>query len=47
MTDPEFVREVAAVDAIIQIDETRTVESLERTSIWDKGELPETYPFNV
>jgi erythromycin esterase-like protein len=34
-------------DAIIHIDETRAVEPLERTSIWDKGELPETYPFNV
>src|SRR6266581_2880993 len=34
-------------DAIIHIDETRAVEPLERTSIWDKGELPETYPFTV
>jgi erythromycin esterase-like protein len=34
-------------DAIIHIDETRAVEPLERTSIWDEGELPETYPFNV
>ncbi|HZA38513.1 MAG TPA: erythromycin esterase family protein [Candidatus Baltobacteraceae bacterium] len=34
-------------DAIIHIDETRAVEPLERTSIWDKGELPETYPFKV
>jgi erythromycin esterase-like protein len=34
-------------DAIIHIDETRAVEPLERTSMWDKGELPETYPFNV
>jgi hypothetical protein len=47
MTDPEFVRYAATVGAIIQIDETRTVDPLERTSIWDKGELPETYPFNV
>jgi hypothetical protein len=47
MTDPEFVREVATLHAIIQIDETRPVEPLERASIWDKGELPETYPFNV
>jgi hypothetical protein len=27
--------------------ETRAVELLERTSTWDAGELPETYPFNV
>jgi erythromycin esterase-like protein len=34
-------------DAIIHIDETRAVEPLERTSLWDQGELPETYPFKV
>jgi erythromycin esterase-like protein len=34
-------------DAIIHIDKTQAVEPLERTSIWDKGELPETYPFTV
>jgi erythromycin esterase-like protein len=34
-------------DAIIHIDETRAVEPLEQTSVWDKGELPETYPFAV
>src|SRR2546421_6923902 len=34
-------------DAVIHIDETRAVEPLERTSVWDKGELPETYPFTV
>jgi erythromycin esterase-like protein len=34
-------------DAIIHSDETRALEPLERTSVWDKGELPETYPFNV
>ena len=34
-------------DAVIHFDETRAVEPLERTSIWDRGELPETYPFNV
>jgi len=34
-------------DAMIHIDETRAVEPLERTSVWDKGELPETYPFKV
>src|SRR6184192_1904350 len=34
-------------DAIIHLDETRAVEPLERTSIWEEGELPETYPFKV
>jgi erythromycin esterase-like protein len=34
-------------DAIIHIDETRAVEPLERASVWDEGELPETYPFKV
>jgi len=34
-------------DAVIHFDESRAVEPLERTSIWDEGELPETYPFAV
>src|ERR687887_631470 len=34
-------------DAVIHIDETRAVEPLERTGIWEEGELPETYPFKV
>ena len=34
-------------DAIIHLDETRALEPLERTSEWDMGELPETYPFRV
>jgi erythromycin esterase-like protein len=34
-------------DAIIHIDETRAVEPLEYTSLWEEGELPETYPFQV
>jgi erythromycin esterase-like protein len=34
-------------DAIIHMDETHALEPLERTSIWDSGELPETYPFKV
>jgi erythromycin esterase-like protein len=34
-------------DAVIHIDETHGVEPLERTSVWDKAELPETYPFQV
>ena len=34
-------------DAIIHLDETTAVEPLERASVWDQGELPETYPFKV
>jgi erythromycin esterase-like protein len=34
-------------DAVIHLDETRALEPLERTSRWDTGELPETYPFRV
>jgi erythromycin esterase-like protein len=31
-------------DAVIHFDETRAVEPLDRTAIWERGELPETYP---
>ncbi len=31
-------------DAVIHIDQTTALEPLERTSKWDAGELPETYP---
>jgi erythromycin esterase-like protein len=34
-------------DALIHIDRTRAVEPLERTSQWEAGEVPETYPFAV
>ena len=34
-------------DAVIHIDETRALEPLEATSEWERGELPETYPFAV
>jgi predicted phosphoribosyltransferase len=34
-------------DAVIHIDETRAVEPLERTGRWERGEVPETYPFAV
>ncbi len=34
-------------DAIIHLDQTRAVEPLERTSQWEAGELPETFPFAV
>ncbi|MDB5028400.1 MAG: hypothetical protein JWO66_2089 [Candidatus Eremiobacteraeota bacterium] len=31
-------------DVVIHIDRTRAVEPLERTAMWEKGEVPETYP---
>ncbi|MGZ4369724.1 MAG: erythromycin esterase family protein, partial [Gaiellaceae bacterium] len=34
-------------DAVIHIDETSAVEPLERTSEWEAGDLPETYPWAV
>jgi erythromycin esterase-like protein/predicted phosphoribosyltransferase len=34
-------------DALIHIDETRALEPLERTAVWERGEVPETYPFTV
>jgi erythromycin esterase-like protein/predicted phosphoribosyltransferase len=34
-------------DALIHVDETRAVEPLERTGVWERGEVPETYPFTV
>jgi hypothetical protein len=34
-------------DTVIHLDETHAVEPLERTSSWDEGELPETYPWAV
>jgi erythromycin esterase-like protein len=34
-------------DAVIHFDETRALEPLERTSTWERGELPDTYPWAV
>jgi erythromycin esterase-like protein/predicted phosphoribosyltransferase len=34
-------------DAVIHLDETHALEPLERTSGWETGELPETYPWGV
>jgi erythromycin esterase-like protein len=31
-------------DAVFHYDVTRAVEPLERSSLWDRGELPETFP---
>lgn len=37
----------AQFDVVIHIDETTAVEPLERSTGWDRGEVPETYPFAV
>jgi erythromycin esterase-like protein len=34
-------------DAVIHLDHTRALEPLERTSLWDRGEPPDTYPTGV
>jgi erythromycin esterase-like protein len=34
-------------DAILHYDVTRALEPLERTALWDHGELPETYPSSL
>jgi erythromycin esterase-like protein len=31
-------------DAVLHYDVTRAVEPLERTGVWERGEVPETYP---
>ena len=31
-------------DWVMHLDETRALEPLERTGLWERGELPETYP---
>lgn len=38
------VRLADQLDAVIHVDQTRALEPLERTSLWERGELPETYP---
>ena len=34
-------------DAVIHLDHTRAIEPLERTSLWDQGEPPETFPSGI
>ncbi|MDX6648565.1 MAG: hypothetical protein QOJ97_516 [Solirubrobacteraceae bacterium] len=40
-------RLAAQFDAVLHIDRTRALEPLELTSEWERGELPETYPWGV
>jgi erythromycin esterase-like protein len=34
-------------DAVIHLDHTRALEPLERRSVWDQGEPPETFPSGI
>lgn len=34
-------------DAVIHVDETHAVEPLERSGGWERGELPDMYPWGV
>jgi len=34
-------------DAVLHFDKTRAVEPLERTALWQKDEVPETFPSGV
>jgi hypothetical protein len=34
-------------DAIVHFDVTSALEPLDITSVWEEGDAPETYPFNV
>jgi erythromycin esterase-like protein len=34
-------------DAVLHFDRTRAVEPLERTAVWERGEVPETFPSGV
>ncbi len=34
-------------DAVLHFDRTRAVEPLERTALWQKGEVPETFPSGI
>lgn len=38
------VRLAEQLDAVIHIDQTRALEPLERTALWERGELAETFP---
>jgi hypothetical protein len=31
-------------DLVLHYDHTRAVKPLERTALWERGEVPETYP---
>jgi erythromycin esterase-like protein len=42
-----FARLAHQFDAIVHCDETRAVEPLERTALWETGEVPETFTFGV
>jgi erythromycin esterase-like protein len=38
------VRLPSQFDAVIHFDQSRALEPLERTAVWERGEIPETFP---
>lgn len=42
-----IARLIDQFDAVFHFDRTRAVEPLERSAIWERGEIPETYPSGV
>ncbi len=42
-----YARPADQFDAIVHCDVTHAVEPLERTALWETGEVPETFPFGV
>lgn len=34
-------------DVLVHFDETRAIEPLEKSALWEEGEVPETFPFAV
>jgi len=42
-----YARMAEQFDVVVHCDETRAVEPLERTSLWEAGEVPETFPCGV
>jgi erythromycin esterase-like protein len=39
-----YARLLDQFDVVIHLDETRAVQPLERTVLWQRGEVPETFP---
>ncbi len=42
-----YARPADQFDAIVHCDVTHALEPLERTALWETGEVPETFPFGV
>ena len=42
-----YARMADQFDAVMHCDKSKALEPLERTSLWEAGEVPETFPFGV